>query len=122
MEVTLPIQKVKISNGKKIVQSKEQPFELDMTLAAQMRYEAKFPELAKKESLYDYTKRILTYDVSREQALSLLKTLYCWFATDMPFISFVQLFDYTDHNYMNKLFDRMHQIFEIIFDGSSEKN
>ena len=122
MEVTLPVQKVKISNGKKIVESREQSFELDMTLAAQMRYEAKFPELAKKESLYDYTKRILTYDVSREQALSLLKTLYCWFATDMSFIDFVKMFDFTDKKYINNLFKRMYEIFEIIFDGSSEKN
>ena len=122
MEITLPIQKVKIENGKKFVESSEKVFELDMTLAAQYRFEQKFPDLAKKEDLYDYTKRILSYNLSREQILSLLKTLYCWFDTDMRFVDFIKMFDFTDRQYKDKLFQRLDEIFRIIFESSSEKN
>lgn len=122
MEITLPIQKVKIVNGKKLVESSEKVFELDMTLAAQMRFEQKFPEIAKREDLYDYTKRILSYSLSREQILSLLKTLYCWFDTNIQFIEFIKLFDFSDKQYVDKLLQKLDETFKIIFDSPVEKN
>ena len=122
MEITLPIQKAKLENGKKVVMSKEEIFDLDMTLAAQIRYEAKFPELAKHEDLYGYTKRILEQPLSQAKIISLLKTLYCWFDTNIQFIDFVKLFDFTDRNYIGKLIKKLDEVFNIIMNSSAEKN
>lgn len=94
-----------------------------MTINAQYRYEIKFPELSKNESLVDYSKRMdLIKELSLPVIISKLKLIYCWFDEDMTFNDFLKLFDLTDKEYIDKITNKLHKIFEVIFNGSAEKN
>ena len=122
MKVVLPIQKKEIENDKLKVVKDELELDLDLTLRSQMRFEIKFPELAQKEDLVSYTDRIRQYSFSVGKVLSILKAVYCWFDTDIPFIDFIGLFDFTDQEYVEKLLNVFDKIFKIIFESSAEKN
>ena len=123
MKVYLPVQEKVIKDGELIKTPSEKEFDLDMSFASQIRFEAKFPELAEKEDLFGYTKRISAVkELSGAVIISKMKMLYCWFDTEMSFISFLKMFDLADLDYSEKLTDKIHEIFKIIFDGSAEKN
>jgi hypothetical protein len=127
MKVTLPIiTKNEIVDGKHIKEYAEKAFNLDMSLACQMRWEAAFPEMAKKENLVDYSKRIRDLDeFSLPVIISKMKTMYCYFDTEtvpLTFMQFLKMFDFTYEEYVKKLTDRIKEIFNIIFESASEKN
>lgn len=124
MKIKLPIQTKEIVNGELVKKQSEKVFDLDTSLASQIRFETKFPDLAKREDLEGYSKRICAVeDLSISVIVSKMKMLYCWFDTDMCFIDFLKLFDLTDTDYtVNKLTKAIKEAFEIIFDGSAEKN
>lgn len=122
MKVVLPVQRKEIDNGKLKVVKGEFEAELDFSLGSQIRFEQKFPELASKEDLCTYSERIRTYSLSVGKILSVLKAVYCWFDTDLPFVEFVKLFDLTDKEYINKLLKTLDDTFNIIFSSSAEKN
>ena len=123
MKVELKTQKKQIVNGKLEIQEGKFVADLDMSLASQIRYEAKFPELAKVEDLYSYSKRISEVkETTAGVIISKMKMLYCWFDTDISFVDFLKLFDLTDLEYVNRLTTEIHNIFEIIINGSAEKN
>ena len=123
MKVKLPIQTKEIKEDKLIKEISEKEFELDMSLASQIRFEAKFPQLAEKEDLFGYSKRICEIkDLSGAVIISKMKMLYCWFDTDMEFIDFLKMFDLTDEKYVEKLTSKMQEIFNLVFNGSAEKN
>lgn len=124
MKIKLPIQTKEIVNGELLKKQSEKVFDLDTSLASQIRFETKFPELAQREDLEGYSKRI--YKVKKLSVaviISKMKMLYCWFDTDLCFIDFLKLFDLTDTDYtVNKLTKSIKEAFELIFDGSAEKN
>lgn len=123
MKIELHTQTKEIKNGK--LEKKEDLFvaDLDMSLASQIRFEAKFPELAQREDLYNYSRRINEIKESSTAVLiSKMKMLYCWFDTDMSFIDFLKLFDLTDEVYVKRLTNEIKEIFDLIADGSAEKN
>ncbi len=124
MKVQLPIVvKNEIVNKKHVFETEERDFEVDMSLACQMRWETKFPELAKTETVVDYGQR--TAKMSSTNAaviLSKLKFLYCLFDTEMSFIQFVKMFDFTSEDYVKGLIARIEEIFQLVLDSSSEKN
>lgn len=123
MKIELHTQTKEIKDGK--LEKKQDKFiaDLDMSLASQMRYEAKFPELAEKEDLYSYSKRISeVQETTAPVIISKMKMLYCWFDTEIRFIDFLKLFDLTDIEYVKKLTKEMQEIFTIILKGSAEKN
>lgn len=123
MKVKLPIQTKEIKDDKLVKELSEKEFELDMSLASQIRFEAKFPQLAEKEDLFGYSKRICEIkDMSAAIIISKMKMLYCWFETDMDFIEFLKMFDLTDELYVEKLTSKMQEIFNLVFNGSAEKN
>lgn len=123
MKIKLPVQFKKIENGQLIKTEKETEFEIDTSLASQIRFEAKFPELAKNEDLFGYSQRICAIDsLSSGVIISKMKMLYCWFDTDMQFIDFLKLFDLSDKDYVDRLAKTMQNAFNLIFDGSAEKN
>lgn len=123
MKVKLPVQTKEIKEDKLIKEISEKEFELDMSLASQIRFEAKFPQLAEKEDLFGYSKRICEIkDISAAIIISKMKMLYCWFETDMDFIEFLKMFDLTDELYVEKLTSKMQEIFNLVFNGSAEKN
>lgn len=124
MKIKLPIQTKEIVNGELVKKQTEKVFELDTSLASQIRFETKFPDLAQREDLDGYSKRICKVEeLSVAVIISKMKMLYCWFDTDLCFIDFLKLFDLTDTDYtVNKLTKAIKEAFELIFNASAEKN
>lgn len=123
MKIKLPVQTKEIKNGAMVKTQSEQEFDLDMSIAAQIRFETKFPALAEREDLLGYSQRIFEInDLSLGLIISKLKMIYCWFDTEMGFNDFLKLFDLSDESYMKKLIKAMNDTFEIVADGSAEKN
>ncbi len=124
MKVKLPVViKNEIVDKKHVFETEEKEFDVDMSLACQMRWETKFPELAEKETVIDYATR--TSNLKSQNAaviLSKLKFLYCLFDTEMSFIQFVKMFDFTNEKYVKGLLDRIQEIFSLVMGSSSEKN
>ena len=123
MKVTLNTQSKEIKNGQ--VEKIKGTFtaDLDMSLASQIRFESKFPELAKNEDLVGYAQRMKDVkELSTAVILSDMKILYCWFDTDLTFIEFLKLFDLTDIDYVKRLMEEIKTVFNLILNGSAEKN
>ena len=123
MKVTLNTQTKEIKNGQ--VEKIKGTFtaDLDMSLASQIRFESKFPELAKNEDLVGYAQRMKDVkELSTAVILSDMKILYCWFDTDLTFIEFLKLFDLTDIDYVKRLMEEIKTVFNLILNGSAEKN
>lgn len=123
MKIKLPIQTKDIVNGELVKKQSEKVFEIDTSLASQIRFEAKFPGLAEKEDLDGYSKRICKVEeLSAPVIISKMKMLYCWFDTELEFIDFLKLFDLTDLEYVKKITGTIKEAFELIFKASAEKN
>lgn len=123
MRVTLNTQTKEIKNGKLEKIKGTFTADLDMSLASQIRFEAKFPELAKNEDLIGYAQRMKDVkELSTAVILSDMKILYCWFDTDLTFIEFLKLFDLTDIDYVKRLMEEIKTVFDLILNGSAEKN
>lgn len=123
MKVTLNTQTKEIKNGKLEKVKGTFTADLDMSLASQIRFEAKFPELAKNEDLLGYAQRLKDIkELSTAVILSNMKILYCWFDTELTFIEFLKLFDLTDLDYIKQLTGEIKTIFELVLNSSAEKN
>lgn len=123
MKIKLPIQTKEFVDGNLKITPGEREFELDMSLASQIRYEAKFPNLAEREDLFNYSKRISEIkELTAGVIISKMKLLYCWFDTDIDFIEFLKMFDLSDIGFSKKLTTQIHDVFELILNGSAEKN
>lgn len=124
MKVKLPIvTKNEISGGKRIFETAEREFEMDLSLGCQMRWETKFPELAAKETIVDYAAR--TKELKSTNAaivLSKMKLLYCFFETDLSFVQFIKMFDFSQLAYTELLVSRINEILELVLNSSAEKN
>ena len=105
------------------LETEEREVNVDGTLAAQMRWEAKFPEMAQRESIVDYVGRIQEAQ-SREISvvISQLKAIYCFLETDLPFEKFIKMFDVSKQEYFEELVSRLRAAFDAIFSEASEKN
>ena len=124
MKVKLPIvTQNEIVDGKHIFKTGEREFEMDMSLGCQMRWETKFPELAAKENFVDYAVRTKEFESQNAaMILSKMKAIYCFFETDLSFVQFLKLFDFTKLSFTEELVKRLDEIFEIVLSSSSEKN
>lgn len=123
MKVKFPVQRKELVGIELKKEKKYIDFDIDVSLASQYRYETKFPNLAEREDLYNYSKRISEVkELSAGKILSWLKLLYCWIDTDLEFIDFLKLIDLTDKEYVKELTDTLENIFNVILDGSAEKN
>lgn len=123
MKIKLPIQTKEFVNGKQKIVQGEKEFDLDTSLASQIRWEARFPEQAVHEDLFSYTQRIAKQDqLSGPVLISKMKTLYCWFDTDLTFIEFLKMFDLSDAGYIKNLTGRISEVWKSISDSSAEKN
>lgn len=123
MKVLLPIQTKEFKDGKIERHSYNKEFELDPSLASEMRWEAKFPQQAEHEDLFTYTQRIQKIEeLTAPVIISKMKSIYCWFDTDISFIDFLKLFDLSDVEYINKLTSTLTEIWQAIKNGSAEKN
>lgn len=123
MLIRLPTQHKEFIDGKQKVTKGEKEFDLDTSLASQIRWEASFPEQALHEDLFTYTQRISKQDqVTGPVLISKMKTLYCWFDTDISFIDFLKMFDLSDPAYVKKLTSQISAVWQSIVDSSAEKN
>lgn len=123
MKVKFPIQRKQLVDGKVTKEKQYIDFDVDVSLASQVRYETKFPDLAKREDLYNYSKRISEIkELSTAKILSWFKLLYCWIDIDIEFIEFLKLFDLTDQKYVEELVKILQESFDKILEGSAEKN
>ena len=123
MKIKLPIQTKEVVKGELVKKQSDKVFEIDTSLASQIRFETKFPKLAEREDLFGYSKRICEVEeISAPVIISKMKMLYCWFDTELEFIDFLKLFDLSDKEYVEKLTDGIKVAFELIFAGSAEKN
>ena len=123
MVFKFPIQRKEIVNGKLQKQKAYMDFDIDVSLASQVRFETKFPELAKHEDIYSYSQRISEVkELSQAKILSQLKILYCWIDTDMTFMDFLKSIDLTDKDYVKEFTTSMTNAFELILNSSAEKN
>lgn len=123
MKIKLPVQVKEIENGKLIRKRDSIEFDVDVSLASQMRYEKKFPELAQNEDLLNYSRRIREHEgISLAKILSELKLFYCWLDTQVEFDDFLKLIDLTDKEYVKEFTKAISESFDIILNGSAEKN
>lgn len=123
MKITLPIQTKEYTDSGIKITASEKEFDLDTSLASEIRWEAKFPEQAEKADLFSYTQRIQeNKSLTAPVLLSKMKSIYCWFDTDVSFIDFVKMFDLSDKNYTDKLTAKITKVWETIQEGSAEKN
>lgn len=132
MKTTLPIREKKLlDDGTIEIKDSELEVDVDVSVLSQIRFESKFPELAKFEDIYDYTKRIFAIEekdkngkpiITAPVLISKFKAIYCWFETDLSFYDFVKLCSSGDDEYQDKLLKKIHQIANAITNGSAEKN
>lgn len=125
MKVKLPfITKDEIQDdGRRVFEYRDKDVAIDNTLNAQMRWEARFPELAERESIVDYSCRIKQVEsASLTVIISKLKVLYCFLDAELTFEQFLKMFDYSQKEYVEKLIERLTEAFEAIFDAAAEKN
>lgn len=123
MKVWLPVQSKEFENGKLSKSIQNKLFDLDTSLASELRWEAKFPEQASKEDLFTYTQRIQkSTELTAPVILSKMKAIYCWFDTDISFVDFVKLFDLSDKAYTESLINQIQNVWKTVQEGSAEKN
>ncbi len=123
MKIKLPTQTKTIIENRMVKKEGEEEFDIDMSLASQIRFESKFPDLATREDLFGFTKRICEIEeLSAGVIISKMKMLYCWFDTDMTFINFLKLFDLSDEEYIKKLSLIIGEAFDLVLNSSAEKN
>lgn len=123
MKIKLPVQTKELVKGQIVKKESEKEFDLDTSLASEIRWEAKFPDQSRNEDLFSYTQRIQKNEgLSAPIILSKMKALYCWFDTDVSFIDFVKMFDLADAKYTEHLTHRIQEVWEAIQGESVEKN
>jgi len=124
MKIKLPVvTKNEIADGKRVFETAEREFEMDMSLGCQMRWEAKFPELAAKETFVDYANRTKTLESKNPAViLSKMKAVYCFFETELSFAQFLKMFDFSKPDFTDALIKRLNEVFELVLNSSAEKN
>lgn len=124
MKITLPvIVKDELKNGVHEFETKEVAFECDFSLGCQMRWEARFPENAKNETIADYVARISqNQKADLAHIISMLKAVYCFFDVDETFAEFVKRFSASNAEYRKNLIDGINSAMQIFIDEATEKN
>ncbi len=92
-----------------------------MSIEAETRFNREFPEI--KSDLLSYTERVKNCDGDNATKLrGQLNCIYCWFETDITIKQFRQMFIFSDLEYVKKLSTTIKEAFDIILNGSAEKN
>lgn len=124
MRIKMPfIKRDELVDGKRIIETEERAVDVDNTMMAQMRWEVKFPEMAKRENIVDYAMRIRYVESSElPVVISKLKVLFCFLDIEETFVQFLKLFDFSRKDYVDKLISCLKTAFEQIFAEAAEKN
>lgn len=124
MKITLPVVvKDELKDGARLFEYEEQEIAMNNTMLAQMRWESMFPEMAAKENIVDYAERVRGQKApSLTVIISELKVIYCFLETDMTFIRFLKMFDFSQKEYTDKLLGSLKEAFDTVFATAAEKN
>lgn len=123
MKITLPIvTKDEMVEGKRVFEYSERAMEADFSLGMQLRWEAKFPELAAQGSIIDYAERVAKAPDDVGGLISKLKCIYCFLETELTFEAFIKLFDFSQKEYVEQLLHRISEAFSVMQGGAAEKN
>ena len=100
-------------------------FEIDTSVYAEERWEKNFPDLAKKESLFQYIDRVKNESITdRVRLTAMLKAIYCFIESDAvpTYKDFAKLFSLSDSKYTEELINKLITAFKAICGSSSVKN
>lgn len=125
MKVTIPVLEQAFTEEGVVNCEKDVAFEVDTSVYSEERWEQHFPNLAKKEGLFQYIERIQEGASSdRVLVASMLKAIYCFIESESvpTYKSFAQLFNLAVPDYTEKLISRLKSVFSMVLNGSSVKN
>ena len=129
MKIRLPLLRQEIVNNTIVSQEEILEVELDTSVYSEERWEQNFPELAKREGLFQYIERIHEATKNGEvdkrvSVISMLKAIYCFleFEGYMDYKSFCKMFNLAQTEYTTKLIEELKRAFKLILGSSSVKN
>lgn len=125
MTLKLPILEQSLTDGEVVSSEREAMFSIDTSVYSEERWEQHFPELAKKEGLFQYVERIQKETATeRVKVACMLKAVYCFIESDdVPtYKSFAQMINLATPEYTTRMIKILHSAFNAILGGSSVKN
>lgn len=125
MIIKLPILRQSLSEGTLLSEEYNAVFNIDTSVYSEERWEQHFPELAKKEGLFQYIEKIQKESVTeRVKVACMLKAIYCFIESDeIPtYKSFAQMINLATPEYTTRMIKTLHDAFDAILNSSSVKN
>ncbi|MDR1093446.1 MAG: hypothetical protein LBL66_04785 [Clostridiales bacterium] len=130
MKIKIPYNRREITDGKLINNYGEITAELDLSINAERKWEAHFPALAEKETVFAYVERIQnaaqTPQNTAAVVISSIKALYCFLNSDdlESFDKFAGLFDLSDAETIRRQVKTLETALRLVESGSaaSSKN
>lgn len=125
MKIEIPILSQQLKDGQVISEEKTATFDIDTSVYSEERWEQNFPQLAARESLFQYIERIQSAEaIERVKIISMLKAVYCFIESDKvpTYKSFAQMFNLAAPEYVDRLIEQLKAAFDAILAGSSVKN
>lgn len=125
MKVHIPILEQVFTEEGVVNTEKDVVFDVDTSVYSEERWEQNFPDLAKKEGLFQYAERIRNESVTdKVRVACMLKAIYCFIESDAvpTYKAFAQMFSLSVPEYTEKLIAKLKQVFEAVLGSSSVKN
>lgn len=125
MKILLPLLKQELAEDHIITTESQEVFDIDTSVYSEERWEQNFPQLAAKESLFQYIERVQENAVTeRVKVICMLKAIYCFIESDKvsSFKDFARMFNLATPEYTNNLIAKLKSSFNLILNGSSVKN
>lgn len=126
MKIELPLLHQEFDKDNNLVSTEELvEFDVDTSVYSEERWEQNFPELAQRESLFQYVERIDKNAISnRVKVSAMLKAIFCFIESDriQTYKQFAQMFSLSDPEYTDKLIHKLKTAFNAVLRSSSAKN
>ena len=125
MKIDLPVLKQDIVNNELVSTESTIVLDIDTSVYSEERWEQNFPELAKREGLFQYIERIRDAQTTdRVRVACMLKAIYCFVesAAIRSYKEFAQMFNLATPEYTGRLISSLIQAFKLIIGSSSVKN
>lgn len=125
MRILLPLLRQELAEDHIITTESQEVFDIDTSVYSEERWEQNFPQLAAKESLFQYIERVQGNAVTeRVKVICMLKAIYCFIESDKvsSFKDFARMFNLATPEYTNNLIAKLKSSFNLILNGSSVKN
>lgn len=125
MKITLPFLHQKVEDEKVVSKEEDIVFDLDTSIYSEERWEQHFPQLASRESLFQYIERIQQDAISdRVKVACMLKAIFCFIESDRinTYKEFAQMFSLSDIDYTDRLISKLKNAFTLVLGSSTVKN